>query len=185
MNQRQNVLLCTYRQDMRYIHTVKNLQFYKFRDINTAHNSLRLHAHTCRHFPECPLTERALRTSRGCPVVQIPESGPSCGGTCGPGSVEQQCMWRCVCVCWGVQCMNCANWNIFFTVWAPTTVSCVSSSVSQTRLLESRGREQSEPAQVSEHTHTPRDWHKQNMLVRKICSFLFGVISWTTGRIKT
>lgn len=39
----------------------------------------------------------------------------------------------------------------------PTTVSCVSSSVSQTRLLESRGMEQSEPAQLCEQTHTPRD----------------------------
>lgn len=38
-----------------------------------------------------------------------------------------------------------------------TTVICVSSSVSQTRLLESRGTEQSDPAQLSEHTHTPRD----------------------------
>lgn len=42
-----------------------------------------------------------------------------------------------------------------------TTVSCVSSSVSQTKLLESRGTEQSEPTQLSEHIHTPRDYHKQ------------------------
>lgn len=43
---------------------------------------------TCRHFPGCPLTKTVLHTSRGSPVVQTPGSGPFCGGTCVPGSME-------------------------------------------------------------------------------------------------
>ena len=39
-------------------------------------------------------------------------------------------------------------------------MSCVSSRVSHTRLLGSRGAEQSDPAQFSEHTHTPDGWER-------------------------
>lgn len=54
----------------------------------------------------------------------------------------------------------------------PTIVSCVSKSVSQIKLLASRGTEQSEPAQLSEHTHTPRDYEKPNILL-DISTILF------------
>lgn len=63
-----------------------------------------------------------------------------------------------------------------------TTVSCVSSSVSHTKLLESRGTEQSEPTQLSEHTHTPRDWQKQIQMVSSSVCFKFHIyFIWATN----
>lgn len=58
--------------------------------------------------------------------------------------------------------MKCLNTQEF-TVCAITTVKCVSSRVSQIRALASRGTEQSEPTQLSEHTHMPRDYNKENI----------------------
>lgn len=128
---------------------------------------------------------------------------------CGPDTREWPILWRNLwawfwretvdmnaCLC-GLGCdiHEVCRLKHFFTPWMlyRTTVSCVSSSVSQTRLLESRGTEQSEPAQLSEHTHTPRDWHKWNMLFSNlwICylistfsTFLsFVLISWPNGKM--
>lgn len=118
---------------------------------------LLLHFLTYRHFPEFPLSEKALHTSRGCPVVQTPESVPSCGGTCGPGSVGvggEHNVYLCV-----LRCVSHAHFSIVLVCFSfvLTTVICVSSKVSHTKLLKSRGIEQSDPTQLSEHTHTPRD----------------------------